>query len=178
MPQGLILELVGQNRSMSCLATSMKTQPQLFCLVILGLTVGVLHGQQSVQPYHVRGTVINARTGNPIAGALVTVQDQELRAAVTDSEGRFEFEGLHGEPVQIRVAKSGFLQPGEISPATSMEQVAIEVNSQTDSVVLKLSPTSAIHGRITSQEGDRLEGVPLILFHLAPVGGENQLLRP
>lgn len=157
---------------------SMKTQLQILCALILGIAaLGVVHGQQSGKPYNVQGTVINSATGSPIPRVLLIVEDLTPRMALTDASGHFELAGIRTEPVQIRVGKSGFLDAGGLSSAASMEHPAIEVNSQTDSVVIKLSPASAIHGRITSATGVPLEAVPLSLFYRGPLGGEDLLFN-
>ncbi len=153
----------------------MRTQSRLRCAAILSLAIGGLHGQQSRNPYNVHGTVINSLTGAAIPRALVIVQDRVPRMALTDEDGRFEFSGLRAEPAPISAGKPGFFGPRPGDTAAEISTAA-QVDSYTESVVIKLSPTSSIHGRIASVDGDPLEDVPVTLFSLGPVNGKHQLL--
>jgi hypothetical protein len=154
----------------------MKAPSQLLAALVLGLAIGVLQGQQPVKSYGIHGRVLNSQTGAPIERVLIALQDNELRMALTDRDGRFEIEGLHTEPAQLRMAKRGFFLPGETDQA-SLVNMVVEVNSHTDSVTLKLSPASSIHGRITSEQGEAIETVPVVLFYQGPVKGAETLLR-
>jgi len=152
----------------------MRCSSQLL-IAFVALTVTMLHGQQNEKSYSVRGAVINALSGEPIPRALVVLQDSEVRMGLTDANGQFEFDVVHTEPTYIRVGKKGFILPGELSPDRSIEIVAAEANSQADSVVIKLSPASAIAGRIVSPGGEPLEEVPVQLFYHGPMDGEERL---
>jgi hypothetical protein len=152
----------------------MRRSSQLL-IAFVALTVAMLHGQQNEKSYSVRGAVINALSGEPIPRALVVLQDSDVRMGLTDANGRFEFDGIHTEPTYIRVGKKGFILPGELSPDKSIENVAAEANSQSDSVVVKLSPASAIVGRIVSPDGEPLEEVPVQLFYHGLMDGEVRL---
>lgn len=153
----------------------MQDHCRFLCAAILGFTIGMAHGQQKGTPYDVRGTVINSQTGRPLARVLVIIQSPEPRIALTDASGQFVFEGLRNEPAQIRIGKPGFLDARDISPGSSTGQ--IEVNSRTESLIIKLSPASVIHGRIAAAQGTPLEGVPVDLFYSGPIDGEERLIK-
>jgi hypothetical protein len=143
-------------------------------IVFIALTITALHGQQSEKSYALRGAVINTLSGEPIPRVLIVIQDSEVRMGLTDANGRFEFDGVHTDPIYIRVGKKGFILPGELSPDKSIENVVAEANSQSDEVVVKLSPASAIIGQIVSPEGEPLEDVPVQLFYHGPMDGEER----
>jgi hypothetical protein len=172
----MLMELVGHGWGLSCLGIAMKSPLQLLAVVIVALAIGVSHAQQLANSYSIHGKVLDSQTGSPIARVLVTLQDKELRLVVTDNDGRFEFEGIHTEPAQLRLAKRGYFLPGEESP-TTMSNTSLLVNSHTESIVLKLDAASTIHGRIISEEGEALETVPITLFYRKPINGEEFLLR-
>jgi len=144
-------------------------------IAFIALTISALHGQQSGTSYTVQGTVINSLSGEPIPRALVVIQDSEIRMILTDANGRFQFDTVHVDTVYIRVAQKGYILPGELSPDKSIEQVAAEANSQSDPVVIRLSPASAIGGRIVSPDGEPLEEVPVQLLYYGPMDGEERL---
>lgn len=61
----------------------------------------------AAQQGELSGTVVEAESGRPIAGAQVTVQGQ-TRSAVTDPEGRFRITGVQGTSVTLQVDRLGF----------------------------------------------------------------------
>jgi hypothetical protein len=74
----------------------------------LALLAGArLAAQDSPAPVTLRGTVLDARTGEPIAKALVSIRSARLEA-VTDSSGRFTFVGVPAGPVEIAVTTVGY----------------------------------------------------------------------
>ena len=144
-------------------------------VAFIALTISALHGQQSGTSYTVQGTVINSLSGEPIPRALVVIQDSEIRMTLTDANGHFEFDTVHVDTAYIRAGKKGYILPGELSPASSLEQVASEANSQSGPIVITLSPASAIVGKIVSPDGEPLEEVPVRLFYYGPIDGEERL---
>ncbi len=154
----------------------MKAPLQLLAVVIIALVTGVSHAQQLANSYSIHGRVLDSQNGSPIARVLVTIPDKELHLVVTDNDGRFELEGIHTEPAQLRVAKRGYFLPGETA-LTTMSNTSMLVNSHTKSIVLKLDAASTIHGRIISEEGEALETVPITLFYRKPINGEEFVLR-
>ena len=57
------------------------------------------------QIHLVRGQVVNALNGLPVSRALVTIN---MRSALTDYQGRFEFAGFIGANTFASVRKPGF----------------------------------------------------------------------
>ncbi len=54
-----------------------------------------------------RGQVVDAQTGEPIAKALVSIRDRKVEA-VTDASGRFSFAGLPPGDIEIAVTTVGY----------------------------------------------------------------------
>jgi len=75
---------------------------------LLGQNVGSSTGSV----FHIHGVVLNAQTNKPVDRALVTSMEM---AALTDSEGRFEFDvrSSNGIPAGGPVPSSGFSLHGE-----------------------------------------------------------------
>ncbi len=79
----------------------------------------------------ISGSVIDAGTAAPIAGAQITVTSPSQTATeTTDSSGRFSFLTLAPDTYTVTVAKSGyqsFSQPGEIVFADSVQTIAVRM---------------------------------------------------
>ncbi len=127
---------------------------------------------------HVRGTVINSVTREPIGRALVYSTDNRY-AMLTDGEGRFDFaitksapadveEGFSGTTLRRRISslshpgsywfaarKPGFLDDPNYGPA---------VTSGNDELTISLMPEAIIKGRITLSKSEPAAGVNVQIF--------------
>jgi hypothetical protein len=106
-------------------------------------------------PGGLRGRVVDAQTGEPLARVLVRVQEPR-RETTTDAEGRFEIDGLVPGPLRLHVGAVGYgfeeraltLLPGE--PLTVEVALPPEALRRSESVVVTAgafqpveSPTSS-----------------------------------
>jgi hypothetical protein len=144
----------------------------------LGLTQGLqLPGDQSPpsapQPAApatltaVHGVVRNAATGAPLPRTLVRIEGGEI-AALTDGEGRFELTGVAVGPQIIRLRKPGFLDRPYASEDMGYQNDgpahSVLVVAEMPDLNFKLTPTSAIHGRIELSTGDPAQGIQITLL--------------
>ena len=112
------------------------------------------------QTYVVSGTVVNSVTGEAIARALVRANGQSSRSTFSDSEGRFQFEGLPAGQIMLIAQKPGYSNEQD---ATGLLLYPIEVGPETASQTLKLSPLSAIFGRVIDAGGQPIEHIAVRL---------------
>ncbi len=77
----------------------------------------------AAQQGELSGTVVEAESGRPVAGAQVSVQGQ-TRSAVTDPEGRFRITGVQGTSVTVQVERLGF---GRLTRQVSVGQTGIRI---------------------------------------------------
>jgi hypothetical protein len=125
------------------------------------------------------GTVVNSATGEPVRRAAVSVFEpvanpansatpitilggnagygQPRRVILTDSRGRFEFDGLPEERVFISVSKPGFVD-GRGMPGGDPAVTNVQVARDASPIVLKLAPAGVIVGRVTTRDEKPLEG--------------------
>src|SRR5690242_7244615 len=60
-------------------------------------------------PCSLRGSVVDSVSGQPVPHALVKLSGASPRAALTDSDGKFQFEGLPAGSVILEAQKPGYL---------------------------------------------------------------------
>ena len=111
----------------------------------------------NTETFALSGTVVNSVTGEPIARALVRTNGLVQRNAFSDGEGRFQIDGLPPGQVMVTVQKPGYVSAAG-SPVTS-----IQIGPNSTGMALKLSPQSAIYGRVVDASGQALEHVPVRL---------------
>jgi len=111
--------------------------------------------QPASQEYSVVGRVINSSTGEAINRVVVEISGAVNRATMTDASGRFEFNGLSEGNVSILVAKPGFFDEQFVSRG---QQSDLRIGSNTVPVVLRMIQGNSIIGRVTTREGEPLEG--------------------
>lgn len=117
---------------------------------------------QTEDGYKLIGTVVNSVTGEPIGRALAQIYVGNRSAVLTDSEGKFEFEGLPEGQTEVVARKPGFFSQREINGTPSPNE-SITIGPDTPPVVLKLIPEAVIFGRIESN-GEPVENIPVTLF--------------
>src|SRR5687768_6815956 len=78
----------------------------------------------------VRGRVVDARTGEPIAKALVSIRSHKI-AAVTDASGRFTLSAVPAGPVEITVTTVGYgLERRAVQAGDQAEELEIRLNQE------------------------------------------------
>ncbi len=105
--------------------------------------------------YSLTGTVVNSVTGEAIRRAAVLISGNGDGATLTDSSGHFEFDGLAERRVFVAVTKPGFFS----EQGTPDGRFTLQVSSDASPVVLKMLPAGVIVGRVTTRDGDPLEGL-------------------
>ena len=126
-------------------------------IISLALTERTAAQTSTSETFTLSGTVVNSATGEAIARALVHTHGLVQRSAFTDGEGRFQIESLPAVQVTVTVQKPGYVSP-EGAPVTP-----VQIGPNLTPLVLKLSPQSAIYGRIIDANGQALEHVPVQL---------------
>ena len=127
------------------------------------LTPGLLRAQGSLasQPiYSLSGTVVNSATGEPIPHALVRTNGVVRRNTFSDSEGHFQIDAMPQCQVSVVAQKPGFYTQQDENGAGPNW---IDVGAGTGAITIKLSPQSAIFGRVVDSAGLPIEHMPMRL---------------
>ncbi len=129
--------------------------------------------ESSAGQYKLSGSVVNAVTGEPIRRALVQLEGESERSALTDSNGHFEFAGLPAGQVNVTARKPGFFAQEELEGG-SPEVRSILVGADTPSIAVKLTPESIIYGRVEAPDGEPIEEIPIRVISSQIVDGRKR----
>jgi Carboxypeptidase regulatory-like domain len=125
--------------------------------------------------FRIAGTVVNAKTGEALARAQVTLADTRNRAAmidvVTGSDGHFEFTGLAAAKYSLNGSKRGFLSAGYEQHESFTTAIVTGPNFATDKLELRLMPMALISGHVYDESGEGIRGARVILYRESLVMG-------
>ena len=136
----------------------------------------------------ISGTVTDAVTGLPLAGALVTLarttaMAQALPRMVTDSRGRFVFRNLPAAPNYYLGARRfgyaytryGWTSPGGSLATRDILQIGLSEGQWLDTVNIPLWRLGSIAGRVVDERNEPVVGVVVRAFSTVPIAGQPQL---
>lgn len=129
--------------------------------------------------YRVAGEVVNAKTGEALGRARVTLASvknpREATSVVTDESGRFEFSGLGAGKYSLSGARRGYI------PATyeQHEQYSVAIVTadglETENLKLKLRPMAAITGRVLDEYGEGVREAQVSVYRESHGGGTTRV---
>jgi hypothetical protein len=133
----------------------------------IGKAQGDTSGAQA-RRHTVTGTVINSVTGTPIARALVELDTQNSRHAMTDANGAFRFEGVPEGSATLDAERPGFFETSEGTRAR------FQVVTDVEEIILKLVPQAEIEGHVRSIQGTPIGGFPVRFYRRTIADGRVQ----
>jgi len=161
----------------------------VFALLFVSLEAAALLAQTAKPapgaPGHtIAGVVLNAKTGQPIDDAEVTLtrtqtlnQDRTLAGAtVSDGEGRFVFSNVPTGKFALHASHRGYIgsdydqhENGSTAIVTgeSPETAAIDIAALT----FRLAPQGVVYGSVTEDSGDPVPGAQVSLYRQDASGG-------
>jgi hypothetical protein len=125
-------------------------------------------------PCTLQGSVVDAVSGQPVPHALVKLTTNSPRATLTDSEGKFQFEGLPAGSVTLEGEKPGFLTRDPLG-MWSLPSVVVHLAPDSPPAILKLLPEGLITGQVSDENGEPLEGVTIRISLRTP---DHRTLSP
>jgi hypothetical protein len=138
--------------------------------VALWWTVSVCPAGQRVakdtppETYRIRGVVVDAMTGTPVAGAeLWTSGEVEVRTTA-DGQGRFAFEGVEEGKYPLNATAPGYVKEGYNQHGSFFTGIAVGSGQDSEHLVFKLHRQAVIFGRVTDERGDGVRRATVWLF--------------
>ena len=128
----------------------------------------------------VKGIVLNARTGEPLARAQVRLVRLDgggaaPNATTTDASGRFNLNGVPPGQYRATAARNGFVRQASKSGQTP-PPLTLTPNQTVDGLTLNLIPAGVITGHVVDEYGEPLANVQLQPFQYVSVSGERQFM--
>ncbi len=118
----------------------------------------LLPAQQAAATASLDGTVINEATGQPIARALVSLQ-QNNQAVLTDNEGRFHFEAVSAGQVTLTAKRPGFA--GDLGSPVTFQAVTVPAAM---AVTIPMTPQCTITGQLLLSGDDAPDSLQVQLL--------------
>jgi hypothetical protein len=93
----------------------------------------------------------------------VQIYAERQRSQLTGPGGEFQFDNVLQGTYGVRVQKPGFFLPPEL-PASRAQPIMISVGENQPPAVIKLVPEGLIFGRVTGDNGEPIESLPVQLL--------------
>ena len=131
------------------------------------------------------GQVVDAASGRPVAGAIVTLagpppllQGTPHSAILTGGDGRFLFRDLRPGSYRIRAHRSGFADGayGRTRPAGPSLDLSLASGQRVGDVVIRMWRHAAISGTIVDESGEPQVAVEVRAYRRTTVGGRRQFI--
>jgi Carboxypeptidase regulatory-like domain len=119
--------------------------------------------------YSLSGIVINGATGEPISRALVHLNAQSQQMTMSGPDGRFEFQNLQPGAAMVFGQKPGFYNEQEVG-LTSAPIPVLQIGRDS-AIKVNLYPMGSLSGRVTSVNGDPIEGIDVKAIYQHVVDG-------
>src|SRR5216684_8950408 len=120
--------------------------------------------RQDAATYTVSGMVVISVTGEGIGGALVQMYANRQRAALTGADGKFQFEGLPRGTFTVVAQKPGYFSPQQLGGTRQPSWITVDTEQAPPPMVVKLIPEGVLAGRVTGEDGEPVESLPVQLF--------------
>lgn len=129
----------------------------------------------------IRGFIVALDSGTPLRRAQVRASATEVnenRAAVTDSQGKFEFRDLPAGRYRLSASKSGYvsLQFGQRRPMQGGTPIEVRDKQVLEKVMIALPRGSVIAGRITDEFGEPVAEANVMALRWQRAGGAGRWL--
>jgi protocatechuate 3,4-dioxygenase beta subunit len=151
------------------------------CLVTAG-QVGMPPRQGDSATGLIVGQVVDADSGRPISGAIVTMSGPVARTGephpriLTGSDGRFVYRGLRRGSYNISASKPGFV-PGAVGrtrPAGPSAPLQLADGERNGEATIRLWKQASIAGTVIDEAGERLIAVHIQAYRRAVVMGKRR----
>jgi 5-hydroxyisourate hydrolase-like protein (transthyretin family) len=118
-------------------------------------------------PYRIAGTVINAKTGSPLAHSRVTIADaknrQSMQSVVTGNDGRFEFH-VPAAKYSLDGAKRGFITASYNQHDQFSTAIVTGADLDTENLALRLAPNAVLTGKVLDEFQDPVRRAQITVY--------------
>ena len=152
------------------------------------------HGQSAAMPsplpsqaatagsagrYRIAGIIVSKIDGHPLSRARITVSDtrddHKSESVITGDDGRFEFHDVPPGKYSLQGAKRGFISSFYDQHENYWTGIVTGAGVDTESLVLKLTPSAVIAGQVFDESGDPVRNATIILYRVDHTEGVEQI---
>ena len=121
----------------------------------------------------VRGQIVDAQSGRPVAGATYEITAPEDYAEGTaDDDGRFETRPIKAGTYTISARATGYVTGWYGSRESAFgSPIDVRAGRVSSSIDIKMYASGALNGRIVDERGNGLHGVEIVLEAVTPPSG-------
>jgi protocatechuate 3,4-dioxygenase beta subunit len=113
----------------------------------------------------ISGAVVKEPGDQPLKKVLVQVVAEnrgENYTASTDADGHFHIENIAPGRYRLFIERTGFAGVNERGLKSDTNVFTVQAGQSMEDLLFRMSPTSAISGRITDEDGDPMSGVRVV----------------
>jgi protocatechuate 3,4-dioxygenase beta subunit len=165
-----------------------------FLAVLYGTGVALacaLFGQQASNPsirsetFTISGTVIDHRSGHPLADVTVTIRAPEQNEPsqssrplvyVTSGDGRFAFDKLPPGKYTLGAEARGFDEQGFREYENYSTGIAVGPGLDSEHIAFPLIASGSISGTVVDEEGEPVRQAQISLFHKRVSSGKSRII--
>lgn len=133
----------------------------------------------AISRYRVAGTVVSKIDGHPLDRARVLLRDsksrQEPQSTFTSQDGKFVFENLKAGKFSLEGTKHGFIPAAYDQHDQFSTAIVTGAGLDTENLILKLSPTAIISGRVLDEAGEPVRHGTVTLYRDNHFQGVDQI---
>ena len=147
-------------------------------LALIAIAVRSQAISQTPSAASILGRVVDATSGQPVAGTIVTLEPAGKQAPiVTGSDGQFLFRQLPPGLYRITASKPGYLNSGygQMRARGQGTMLLLAENARRDDIAIRMWPWGAITGKVVDEYGRPVAGLAVLPWRHGPNG---QLVPP
>lgn len=131
-------------------------------------------------PYHIAGTVVSAKGGNPLGRARVTIGDakhrESVQSIITGDDGRFEFHVPAGK-YSLDGAKRGYIEASYNQHDQYSTAIVTGADLDTGHFALRLAPNAVLTGKVLDEFGEPVRNAQVTVFRENHFQGVSRIFR-
>ena len=158
----------------------MKRYLSIVGVVVLAIACWAQRGASATREhFRISGTVVDAITSHPLAGAAVTItpadKPGERREIVAGEDGKFQFDGVAPGKYALSASGRGFLRQNLDEHGGYSTAVAVGPGLQSEDILFLLRPDASLMGTITDEHSEPARGAQVTLFRSGIEAGRREI---
>jgi len=130
--------------------------------------------------YHIAGTVVDAKSGNPLARARVQIRDaknrQHTQSVISSDDGQFEFRVGAGK-FGLEAAKRGYIAAGYNQHDQFATAIVTGAGLDAEHLVLRISPAATLTGKVLDEHGEPVRNASVAVYREDRYSGMSRIRR-